>query len=461
MTLLKRVVKLLSDGIPRFKQEILSALKVENPKSINLTEYWKRGWVSRSEVSFPVLRGGRQYAYSCIENAGKVVKWRSSDGRLLQCLFVAYSREAVKPSIKQLILKVLGGSDVALFPVEVHREVCRLAGRSVSLSAVKNGLLALYKKGVLSRLDRARGWRFSQGYLYGLNYDSIRKRLSIYEGPLSVWSDAERRLIKAVENNVVSSKKIRDEMGLHESLITWLSRKLGREAPYDLKKIGGRRTFRVELVKNEDKQLRGKGLIPWLKWIYIYGNLYLYDDRLPWDEVKAKLEREAFWLSDEGRRRVMRGEAFEKFLEYTYNLIDKAGEWRLKVVDVKRRWIGSSRKEFDRIYEVIIGPPELNINVKLVFEAKSGVLQSSDIDDFIEKLVAEYAFKDHQTGGIRKDVIPIIVVGKTADKKALEKARKHGIKIVFRSQLEDVASRLLGERITFAKYMKNIKKTIS
>jgi len=49
---------------------------------------------------------------------------------------------------------------------------------------------------------------------------------------------------------------------------------------------------------------------------YIYGNLYLYDDRLPWDEVKAKLEREAFWLSDEGRRRVMRGEAFEKFLEY-------------------------------------------------------------------------------------------------------------------------------------------------
>jgi len=67
-------------------------------------------------------------------------------------------------------------------------------------------------------------------------------------------------------------------------------------------------------------------LIPWLKWIYIYGNLYLYDDRLPWDEVKAKLEREAFWLSDEGRRRVMRGEAFEKFLEYTYNLIDKAGE---------------------------------------------------------------------------------------------------------------------------------------
>ena len=462
LTLLRRVVKLLSDGVPRFKQEILSALKVENAKSINLTEYWKRGWVSRSEVSFPVLRGGRQYAYSCVENAGKVVKRRASDGRLLVCRFILYSGDVKKgPTVRDLILKVMRESEVALFPHEVHRRICSLLGRSVSLKAVKNRLYDLYRAGVLSRLDRARGWQFREGFLYGLNYEAIRKRLAIFEGPLSVWSDAERRLIKAVENNVVSAKKIRDEMGLDESLITWLSRKLGREAPYDLKKIGGRKTFRIELVRNENKQLRGKGLIPWLKWIYIYGNLYLYDDRLPWDEVKAKLEREAFWLSDEGRKRVMRGEAFEKFLEYTYNLIDKAGEWKLKVVDVKRRWIGSSRKEFDRIYEVIIGPPELNINVKLVFEAKSGVLQSSDIDDFIEKLVAEYTFKDHQTGGIRKDVIPIIVVGKTADKKALEKARKHGIKIVFRTQLEDVASRLLGERITFAKYMKTMKKTIS
>ena len=74
-------------------------------------------------------------------------------------------------------------------------------------------------------------------------------------------------MIKAVENNVVSAKKIRDEMGLDESLITWLSRKLRRGAPYDLKKIGGRRTFRVEPVRNEDKQLRGKGLVPRLKWI--------------------------------------------------------------------------------------------------------------------------------------------------------------------------------------------------
>ena len=37
----------------------------------------------------------------------------------------------------------------------------------------------------------------------------------------------------------------------------------------------------------------------------------------------------------------------------------------------------------------------------------------------------------------------------------------NGIKIVFRTQLEDVASRLLGERVTFAKYMKTMKNTIS
>ena len=73
-SLKKAILKLLSDEVPRFKHEILSALKVENPKSINLTEYWKRGWISRSEVNFPALRGGRQYAYSCVENAGKVVK---------------------------------------------------------------------------------------------------------------------------------------------------------------------------------------------------------------------------------------------------------------------------------------------------------------------------------------------------------------------------------------------------
>ena len=167
---------------------------------------------------------------------------------MLVSRFILYSGDVKKePTIRELILKVMRESEVALFPREVHRRICSLLGRSVSLKAVKNRLYDLYRAGVLSRLDRARRWQFREGFLYGLNYEAIRKRLAIFEGPLSVWSDAERRLIKAVENNVVSSKKIRDEMGLHESLITWLSRKLGREAPYDLKKIGGRKPSELSL----------------------------------------------------------------------------------------------------------------------------------------------------------------------------------------------------------------------
>jgi len=106
---------------------------------------------------------------------------------MLVCRFILYSGDVRrKPTIRELILKVMRGSEVALFPHEVHRWICSLLGRSVSLKAVKNRLYDLYRAGVLGRLDRARGWQFRKGFFYGLNYKAIRKRLAIFEGPLSV-----------------------------------------------------------------------------------------------------------------------------------------------------------------------------------------------------------------------------------------------------------------------------------
>jgi hypothetical protein len=125
---------------------------------VNLTEFYYRGHVSRSQVPFTIRHDGyttRAYAYSSIENAGRVVRW-SHGGRTYVAKFVA--REKVKSkTVKEAILEVLRGSDIALFPDEIWREVRKVLGKKVDARTVKNDLAKLYRRGKVSRLDKSRG----------------------------------------------------------------------------------------------------------------------------------------------------------------------------------------------------------------------------------------------------------------------------------------------------------------
>jgi len=74
-----------------------------------------------------------------------------------------------------------------------------------------------------------------------------------------------------------------------------------------------------------------------------------------------------------------------------------------------------------------------------VFECKSGVITSERIDQFYQKLIDEFEFRDWATRGLKSNVIPVVICGKTAHGSAFRKARKQGIRIVLHTRLPEFA----------------------
>jgi len=118
------------------------------------------------------------------------------------------------------------------------------------------------------------------------------------------------------------------------------------------------------------------------------------------------------------------------------------------------RWRGRSGKEFDHVYRCRLGPKEFGIEIYVVFECKAGFIKAYDIDFFYQKLINEHEFKDWSAGGLKKNVIPIIVGGKSAEGGAFAKASKQGMRIILHTSIEDVMGRLTGEYVSIHEIMK-------
>jgi len=129
----------------------------------------------------------------------------------------------------------------------------------------------------------------------------------------------------------------------------------------------------------------------------------------------------------------------------------KNDEWKLAVIEHRKRWKGRSFREFDHVYRCRLGPPELSIEIYVVFECRLGVITNEHIDQFYEKLINEFEFRDWATGGLKSNVIPVVIGGKTAHGSAFAKARKQGIRVVLHTSVEDILSRLKGERVSLYK----------
>ena len=439
-TAAQRVLQLLQDNIPRFRCEILAVLGEKG--RTNLTDMWMRGELSRSDKPLPQPEGGLAYAYSTIENAGKTITW-TYNGVTYTAKFVAKNR---RRKVKDMIIEVLKDSDVGLFSDEIHARIRGKFSAEASLKRVRNALTELYRKGRVSRLDNTKGWKFSRGYLYGLNMEQIQRRLASVGGPLSVYSDLEGGLLKQVEHSVKRAADIRRQLSCHPSLLTWIARKLGSEGPYKVKTIKARgRKYRVEIVKNEDTEAKD-GLIPWLKWIKVGGELIFYDSRLPEGYIKRRIAEISFWLTEEGKRRCRIGLEWEQFTGHLFNILDKKGEWKLTLLKHEVRWKGSSKTEFDHVYEYLLGPPEFDLKITMVVENKAGILTTRAVDQFYSKLINEPRFRNWETGGLKTNVIPVFAVKGGAEKQALQKCTKMGIKVIFDEPLKQTLHRLTENR---------------
>lgn len=68
-------------------------------------------------------------------------------------------------------------------------------------------------------------------------------------------------------------------------------------------------------------------------------------------------------------------------------------------------------------------------------------------------------FGNYEDGGLEVNVIPILMMGKTVENlSALEKSRRRGIRVVFRTALQDAFLRLTGQKISLQKMLENPKE---
>lgn len=456
--MIEKIKQLLRDGIPRFESEILKALDLEHSNA-NIVNAYYLGHLSRSDKPF-VIEGEdystRAYAYSSAENSGKVMEWKSQ-GKDFSARFAVKRENNKQETARQTILHALEKSKIALFADEIWTESKKLLDRKIELPTVKSRLTDLYRKGKVSRLDKTKGWKFARGYLYALNTKQIEERLAITDGQLSVYSDMEMGIAKNIENAVKRASDIRDELGFDKTLITWLSKKLGKESEYKVKSVGTGQNYTIELEKKTD-ELKGNGLIPWLRYIKVGNEVIFYDDRLPFEAIEGKVKTIAYWLTEEGKRRQQIGLAWEDFSKKLFGTIDRKHEWQLSVLEHRERWRGQSGKEFDHIYVCRLGPKEFGITLYVVIECKAGILTNEMVEEFWRKVINEPMFRNFEDGGLKTNTLLILMIGRTIENKTvLEKCRRKGIRVVFRVAMQDTFLRLTGQKIDYDKILREIR----
>jgi len=417
-TSIEVVYTALRDG-PKFPPQIPLP---PNLKKFN--NWWTRHQLARSIKEHPVGKR-RYYAYTHPDHAGKKLKWRyhgQTYSDVFQLRPDSPEKQELTSWLQDEVTRVLREKG-ALFSEEVFQEIYK-DNTDLSWDSLRNAISRMKRRAQIIRWDKTRGgWLFEKGYLYALpdRIDDFEVRLSQLD-PILLTPQEQRFLIH-VRGAIWLLRDLQTEACVDGNVINYYTRKLGREAPFIAEKAGTGNQYRIEVKEDTTKQLKGRGLIKWLRWINLFGNLVIYDEEnVPRNEVEKFLKQVGYWLTDEGRRRNIVGEEWEKYCR--------------------------------KFFECRIGPKELAIRLYVVFESKGGLVKSQDVDDFYQALVNEPTFRNWQTGGLRANVIPIILGGKTAEKIAFKKAGRLGVKIVLHTGMEDVIARLTGKRETFYKILK-------
>lgn len=378
----------------------------------------------------------------------------------LKAQLVANPR-GVSTSMKQrvcqsVIEKALAESDYALF----SREILQLGRKyraDLSLQGVKTALWRMTKQGRLHRFDdNHRGWKFANGYLYALPDSKFGAAARIDRLDKRVTTHSERLFIARVKGGLWLASDLRDVTHLSPDSITHMTRKFGRSAPIRIRSEGQGYDYHVIALEDTAVPIEGHGLLPWLRWVNVFGQLLIFDESTysAW-MIREYATKAGYWLSAEGKRRQGVGREWEAFSKEFFDACDRTHAWQLGMVEHRQNWKGRSGHEFDHVYACRLGPMQIGLDLTIVFECKAGFISVNDVDSFLESLVAESEFRNYATGGLKQNVLPVMLTGRRAENSALIKAKKIGIRIVLHTSMEDVIAELKGQpRKTFHRILK-------
>ena len=90
-----------------------------------------------------------------------------------------------------------------------------------------------------------------------------------------------------------------------------------------------------------------------------------------------------------------------------------------------------------------------------MIECKAGILTSHDVDEYWRKSINEPEFRNYEDDGLKANVKPYLIIGKTIRSRAvLKKCRRRGIRVVLRTDLQDAYLRLTGQKINYKEIFK-------
>jgi hypothetical protein len=452
-----------------YTQQVLTHLR-EGPKfgwqiqidrgGKDLNVMYRRRKVARSTQAYKV-NGRPSYCYALPMYEGKTLRWEYQ-GRQYQDTFQLCPLE--KSELKNRGLRGKTQEDVAqvlkecgaLFPTEIFKKLLE-RGKTYNQRNVWKAVSRLKRKGRISVWDKKHGgWSFMyRGTLVALADDegAFTRRLDTLDEAL--MTPLEKSILTKLRGAIYPAKELRKEVGVDDSLLSYIIRKFGRQAALEVKSEGTGSQYRIVVNRlGSDFKPEGRGLVSWVRYLNIFGLLVVWDDRIPEAELFETIKKLGYWASEEGKRRRQIGDEWEDYVEKWFRLVDQHDEWRLKILEARRKWKGSSKREFDRIFKVSLGPPELAISLYLIFEMKAGFISTSDIDTFYSKVINEFEFRNFATGGAKNNVMMIMVGAKSAEPNAFKKAAAMGMKIILHTSIEDVMERLTGDNTTFYKIAK-------
>jgi len=456
----QQVVNQLRSG-PKFGWEIKVAWK---KKENNIL--YRRRKVSRSADAY-MVRGNPSYAYALPEFDGKTLRWEYSGKAYCDTFSLCpmekseIKNRGIRGRIQDDITQVLKERG-ALFPTEVHKALLE-KGKSYNQRNVWKAISRMKRDGKLGSFDdRHGGWRFMyKGTLIALAGDegAFTRRLDTVDEAL--MTPLEKSILTKLTGAIYPAKELRKEVAVEDSLLSFIIRKFGKQAPLEVKSEGTGSHYHVTVNRLKDEsELEGRGLVSWVRYLNIFGLLVAWDGRIPEAEVIEVIKKLGYWASEEGKRRRQIGDEWENYVEKWFKLVAQRNEWQLRILEERKKWRGITRREFDRIFKVSLGPRELAIALYLIFEMKAGFISASDVDIFYSKVINEPEFRNFATGGAKNNAVMIMVGAKSAEPNAFKKAASMGMKIILHTSIEDVMERLTGDTTTFYKITNAIPKAI-
>jgi hypothetical protein len=315
------------------------------------------------------------------------------------------------------------------------------------------------RDGKLSTFDeRHGGWRFMyKGTLVALAWDegAFTRRLDTVDEAL--MTPVEKSILTRLRGAIYPAKELRREVAVEDSLLSYIIKKFGKQAPLEVKSEGTGSHYRITVNRLKDEsKLEGRGLVSWVRYLNVFGLLVAWDGRIPETEVTDRIKKLGYWASEEGKRRRQIGDEWENYVEQWFKLVAQRNEWQLRILEERKKWRGVTRREFDRIFKASLGPPELAIALYLIFEMKAGFISASDVDIFYSKVINEPEFRNFATGGAKNNAMMILVGAKSAEPNAFKKAASMGMKIILHTSIEDAMERLTGDGTTFYKIARAI-----